>query len=190
MVNTDMVKAEINRKDITEGVRQKALAEIDVIVDDPKADFVPDRCLRAAFTWNETPSRHGFWKNINDAPNKSEPEVTAIRTFDTGATRSSDVDKIDYEGFFSPHVLIRYAEYLHKHRVQADGELRDSDNWQQGIPIKEYMKSKWRHFMGTWAAYRQAIANGCTVEDIEESLCAELFNTMGMLHEILKEKND
>ena len=108
-----------------------------------------------------------------------------IRKFETGATRDIDTNKLDYEGFLSPMVLERYAQYLNKHRVQSDGKLRDSDNWQKGIPIKVYMKSKWRHFMDTWMNYRLGMFAGDT-GILEESLCAELFNTMGMLYELLK----
>ena len=107
-----------------------------------------------------------------------------------GATRDDDISKPDYEGFLSPLVLIRYGEYMHKHRTQADGKLRDSDNWQKGIPIKQYMKSKWRHFMATWIAHRFSGVDDLGHEEMEESLCAELFNTMGMLHEILKNKEE
>jgi len=107
-----------------------------------------------------------------------------IRQFDSGATRDTDIGKLDYEGFLSPLVLKRYAEYLNKHRIQSDGNLRDSDNWQKGIPVVEYMKSKARHFMSTWLIHR-----GFSTGDIEESLCAEIFNSMGMLFEILKTKN-
>lgn len=109
-----------------------------------------------------------------------------MRQFETGATRDDDEDKFDYEGFLSPLVLIRYGQYMQKHRKQADGKLRDSDNWQKGIPIKQYMKSKWRHFMATWIAHRFSGVDDLGYEEMEESLCAELFNTMGMLHEILK----
>ena len=111
-----------------------------------------------------------------------------IRQFDSGATRDTDVGKLDYEGFLSPLVLKRYAEYLNKHRIQSDGKLRNSDNWQKGIPIKEYMKSKWRHFMDTWRWYR--IGPKLTGLHVEESLCAEMFNTMGMLFEVLKGKQE
>ena len=114
-----------------------------------------------------------------------------IRTFDTGATRDDDTNKLDYEGFLSPLVLIRYAEYMHKNRLQSNGKLRDSDNWQKGIPIEQYMKSKFRHFMSTWELYREMINPESYLgeelyEELEESLCAELFNTMGMLHELLR----
>jgi len=102
-----------------------------------------------------------------------------IRTFSTGATRDSDADKLDYEGFLSPLVLERYAEYMHTHRKQSDGTLRSSDNWKKGIPIDQYMKSLFRHFMSVW--------KGHSVEEIkEEDLCAMLFNVMGILHEQLK----
>jgi len=106
-----------------------------------------------------------------------------MREFDSGATRDTDADKFDYEGFLSPLVLERYAEYMHKHRKQSDGGMRASDNWQKGIPIDQYMKSKWRHFITTWKWHRRGVFNN---DAMEESLCAELFNTMGMLHEMLK----
>lgn len=109
-----------------------------------------------------------------------------MRVFPGGATRNVETNKLDYEGFLSPLVLKRYAEYLHKHTKQADGKLRTSDNWQKGIPINVYMKSKLRHSMTTWLLHRKEIP----CEDsslIEDSLCAEIFNTMGYLYEILKE---
>ena len=106
-----------------------------------------------------------------------------MRQFKTGATRDDDINKYDYEGFLSPTVLERYAQYMHKNRKQADGLLRDSDNWQKGIPIRQYMKSKARHFIKTWLLYRQGAIKS---EELEDSLCAELFNTMGMLFEILR----
>jgi hypothetical protein len=105
-----------------------------------------------------------------------------MRTFETGATRDSDENKIDYEGFLSPLVLRAYGEYMTIHRRQADGSLRDSDNWQKGIPITAYMKSMYRHFMDVWMNYRGIT---CSVL-IEEALTALLFNVHGMLHEIIK----
>lgn len=107
------------------------------------------------------------------------------RTFDTGATRDTEDGKLDYEGFLSPLVLRRYAEYLDANRAMADGSLRDSDNWQQGIPSDVYMKSAWRHFMDVWAWHRSSIK----VSDIEAALCAVLFNIMGYLHEVLKPRH-
>lgn len=113
-----------------------------------------------------------------------------VRTFDTGATRHVDDDKIDYEGHLSPLALRRYGEYMHAHRIQADGKLRTSDNWQKGIPLKEYVKSLFRHTLDTWSIWRgipvSDVKNDGLV-DIEEALCGVIFNAMGFLHEHLKE---
>jgi hypothetical protein len=107
-----------------------------------------------------------------------------MRKFDTGATRNLDNDKLDFEGFLNPIVIERYAQYLHKHRLQADGKMRTSDNWQQGIPKDVYMKSMFRHFMEVWKYHR-----GYKAIDTQESLCGLLFNVMGYLfEEIRKDK--
>ena len=108
-----------------------------------------------------------------------------MRTFETGATRDTDEGKYDYEGFLSPLVLRRYAEYMHKHRKQADGKIRASDNWQKGIPTEQYMKSMWRHFMEVWVLHRLR-ASEPIHDDMTEILCALLFNVMGYLHEEIK----
>ena len=109
-------------------------------------------------------------------------DTEPIRVFVTGATRDTVDGKYDYEGFLAPRVLARYAEYMHKHRVQPDGTLRTSDNWQKGIPRAEYMKSGWRHFMDWWIGHRRL---GVSDAVLEEALCALLFNVMGYLHELL-----
>lgn len=105
-----------------------------------------------------------------------------MRVFETGATRDTDKDKLDFEGFLSPWALERYAQYMHQHRQQADGILRDSDNWQKGIPITAYVKSLWRHFFAVWKGHRRGNIG-------EEDLCALIFNAMGILHELTSEKN-
>lgn len=110
--------------------------------------------------------------------------MTEIRRFETGATRNTDDDKLDYEGFLSPLVIKRFAEYMHKHRVQADGQLRASDNWQKGMPKTSYIKSGWRHFMDWWLEHR----NGQSREGLEDALCGVMFNAMGYLHEVLNER--
>lgn len=109
-----------------------------------------------------------------------------VREFETGATRDTDDGKLDFEGFFSPLVLQRRAEYMHQHRIQADGELRESDNWQKGIPFEAYMKSAWRHFFAWWKRHRGLPAN----ESLEDALCALMFNTEGYLHELLTLKEE
>lgn len=109
-----------------------------------------------------------------------------MRQFETGATRDTDDNKFDYEGFLSPLVLEAYAEYMHMHRKQADGKLRDSDNWQRGIPQDAYMKSMWRHFMDIWKHHRGLPAK----ESKREALCAMLFNVQGYLLEELKKETE
>ena len=106
------------------------------------------------------------------------------RTFDTGANRNSDEGKLDYEAFLSPLVLWKYAEYLHEHRELEDGTLREGDNWQKGMPLSSYMKSMWRHFMDVWIIHR----GWYTESLLTDALCGVIFNAMGMLHEIEKEK--
>lgn len=107
-----------------------------------------------------------------------------MRTFETGATRDTDANKPDYEGFLSPLVIERFGQYMMQHQTQADGNLRDSDNWQKGIPLNQYMKSMMRHFIEVWSIHR-----GWAIQDmLEEAICALLFNVMGYLHEHLKQK--
>lgn len=103
-----------------------------------------------------------------------------MRTFSTGATRDNEGTKPDYEGFLSPCVIEAYGHYMNRHCIQADGKLRDSDNWQKGIPRDVYMKSAWRHFVQAWKLHR-TMGNRAM---LEEALCALLFNIMGYLHEL------
>lgn len=155
----------------------------------------------------DTLTQQGVWKNPKD-PFKGLPRpvpspdtfidvaqpgdtqvkkmITAIRTFDTGATRDQDQTKPDYEGFLSPRVLEAFGRYMTKHRVQSDGSLRASDNWQKGIPRSVYMKSMFRHFVEIWGMHRNGGLYKAGAEQLEESLCALLFNVMGYLYELLE----
>ncbi len=115
-----------------------------------------------------------------------------MRKFETGATRNSDDSKNDHEGFLSPLVIECFGNYMNSHRKQLDGVLRDSDNWQKGIPLDVYMKSGWRHFLDWWAIHR---GDTCRIDPqhgtrttTEDALCALLFNAMGYLHEMIKAK--
>jgi hypothetical protein len=121
------------------------------------------------------------------------PAAGDMQTFATGATRSASDDKLDYEGFLSPIVLRRYAQYMHANRVQRDGQLRASDNWQKGIPRENYRKSLIRHLIDFWIGARgfeverPADLRETIAYDENDILCAILFNVMGHLHENLKE---
>src|SRR6267142_2513848 len=96
------------------------------------------------------------------------------RLFPTGATRDTDKTKLDYEGFLSPRVLKRYAEYMHECRLRnipPGQELRSSDNWQKGIPKDAYMKSLLRHVMEIWTGHRGSLPEpGSKV--FKDHLCA------------------
>jgi len=105
-----------------------------------------------------------------------------VRKFDTGATRDTDQGKLDYDGFFSPQVLERRARFMHKHRKQADGQLRDGGNWKRGIPKEQYLKSLLRHVMDVW----KEMSGIRTQDGLEEAICASMFNLEGLLYEVLK----
>lgn len=114
-----------------------------------------------------------------------------MRQFSTGATRNCDKNKNDYEGFLSPLFLEAFGDYMHSHRIQADGEMRASDNWQKGIELPVYIKSLWRHFFDLWKIHRGLKAfspeDGHDVT-AEEACCAMMFNVQGYCHEMLKKK--
>lgn len=112
------------------------------------------------------------------------------RLFETGATRDADTTKLDYEGFLSPQVLRRFAEYMHECRLRnipPGQEMRASDNWQKGIPKEAYMKSMLRHVMELWEEHRKGYRAGVDrVDNIDQRiLCAIMFNVMGYLYEDL-----
>jgi len=113
----------------------------------------------------------------------------AMREYPGGATRDTAQGKLDYVKALSPTVLRRYVQYLDKHRLQSDGSYRDFDNWKKGIPQGTYHSSGGRHFFDVWL-----LTEGETAEDnhgpvdLEDALCAQLFNIMGRLHEIIKER--
>lgn len=113
--------------------------------------------------------------------------------FSTGATRDTDVEKLDPEGFLSPIAILRFCQYMHRCRTLPDGSKRSSDNWQLGIPVKRYMKSLKRHVEELHLYHRGFWVKPTNPKDpqnVEEILCAIFFNTQGMLHEILKENRN
>lgn len=121
-----------------------------------------------------------------------------LQKFDTGATRSADTDKNDYEGFMSFSAIEEFGDYMSRHRTQADGSVRDSDNWQKGIPLKAYVKSLLRHSLELWGLHRGYRSRrlgreypGRNFNFLKrETACAIWFNVQGFLHELLKEGED
>ena len=112
-----------------------------------------------------------------------------MRNFESGATRNDATNKFRYEGFLSPACIEEYGKYMHKHRKQANGELRSPDNWQKGIEQDVYIDSIFRHFMDLWFIHRGYERYD---DDTGEKLtirtvcCALLFNVFGYLFEELK----
>ena len=112
-----------------------------------------------------------------------------MRTFDTGATRDTNTGKHDYEAFLCPLVIQRFGEYMHQHRAQSDGTMRPGDNWQKGIPTKEYMKSYGVTCIDLWLTC--AVTRGRLREpNFSTVCCAVLFNVQGILHNHLTKRED
>jgi len=115
-----------------------------------------------------------------------------MREFESGATRNKGDHKYDYTGFESPYADMLYGQYMHKHRVQADGKLRDADNWWKGIPNLECIKSMKRH-----AKAVNAIFKGFTVlnpdtgkeDSFIDAICGVRFACDCLLHNYGKEKD-
>ena len=110
-----------------------------------------------------------------------------VRKFKSGATRDTNEGKSDYEGFLSPLVLEAYGKYMHKHRHQSDGSLRDSDNWQKGFGIYHYavcMKSLWRHFLDLWFEHRGLKSREC----IDDAINGIMFNVLAYYHKLLTDR--
>lgn len=122
----------------------------------------------------------------------SEPVIWEVgpeaagRYFDGGAYRDTDAGKLDFEGFLNPLVLQAFGEYMDAHRKQSDGRLRDSDNWQAGIPRAEYLKSLLRHVHDLWMEHRGYESR----DGIDEALGGIVFNVMGFWLETLKDRDD
>lgn len=110
-----------------------------------------------------------------------------LRTYPGGATRDTAEGKLEPWGFTSPLTEKAYSEYMHEHRTQSDGNLRDSDNWKKGINLEDYWHSLSRHILDfrlLWDGYESEARTGSVVD----ALCAIKFNVDGMLHELAKQR--
>lgn len=108
-----------------------------------------------------------------------------LRTFSTGATRDTAEGKLEPWGFTSALAEKAFCEYMHEHRKQSDGNLRDSDNWKAGIPLNSYFHSLSRHILDLKLVW-EGHGSEARTEDLTEILCAVKFNVDGMLHELMK----
>jgi len=113
--------------------------------------------------------------------------VNKIRQFDSGATRDTNVNKPSYVKALSPITLQYYVDYLSRHRLQSDGNLRDWDNWKNGIPQDVYLDGLGRHFWAVWLlCHNFPASDNHGPVTLKDSLCGVIFNAQGMLHELLK----
>jgi hypothetical protein len=120
-------------------------------------------------------------------PAASKTTKPEMRAFKGGATRNTDAGKIDYEGFLSPFALKAYCEYLDSHRLQADGKMRDSDNWQSGFGPGVCMKSLLRHVWDAWMIGRGGhVTEDGKVVTKKDALCAAMFNIISQIHDMEK----
>ncbi len=153
-------------------------------------------CITPGVRDKPDPNCPGFWEvlarmafppviKVEGVLTQEKADAIKARYFGTGATRDTDDGKLDYEGFYSPLVMQRYAEYMHKHRLQSDGQVRSADTWQKGMPRNQYIKSLFRHFMDLWHAHR---GTGQQRDSVEEALCAIIFNAQGYLLEVLLDR--
>lgn len=108
-----------------------------------------------------------------------------MREFDTGATRDTDEGKLHYKGFLSPKALRQFATYMEKHRYQANGVVRDPDNWKKGIPLDAYEDSFIRHVFEWW----ELIEKGDR-DHADEIANALFFNIQGWMFERAKLRED
>jgi hypothetical protein len=114
---------------------------------------------------------------------------TAIRTFETGATRNPLGDKIQWigpQGLLSIPALREFGSYMRRHRRQEDGSLRDYNNWRLngGIPQAVSVDSLGRHVLDVadLSEGRTVLdENGNTVTMID-ACCAVIFNAFSILN--------
>ena len=106
-----------------------------------------------------------------------------VRVFESGASRDSAEDKLDFEGYMHPLVMVEFGKYMKRNETMLDGSKRESDNWQKGIPKDSAIKSAYRHFIDWQLEHR-----GCeSREGLIDALCGVIFNVNSYLLTVLKE---
>lgn len=88
-----------------------------------------------------------------------------LRTFSTGAVRDRAAGK-GRPDLISPIALRRLGMWMEK-----GAEKYGARNWEQGIPLSEYLASAYRHLLALMAG-----------EDDEDHAAALMFNAQGFIH--------
>lgn len=110
-----------------------------------------------------------------------------MRKFHSGATRDTAEDKYVINKFISPIVTQRFSEYMHHHRLQPDGNLREGDNWQKLFGDKHLdvcLESLTRHIEDIKLHHEGYKGR----DDIESAICASIFNLNAYLFKLLKDR--
>jgi len=113
-----------------------------------------------------------------------------MRQYDSGATRSPLGDKLQYKGFRCPQVEKSFALYMHEHRTQADGNIRDADNWKKGMDKEDCADSLIRHcedFHSAWEGWEVICPDTKKKVSVVELLNAMKFNINAIIRELIKE---
>lgn len=107
-----------------------------------------------------------------------------MRQFATGAIRDNSTDKPEYFGYTSWRTMKQFGAYMLRHQKQANGQMRDADNWKKGIPLEVYQQSLTRHFVDWAAELEEAKSSPETAMDLA---LAMKFNLDGWIHEMDKQ---
>lgn len=91
-----------------------------------------------------------------------------------GMVRENKDDKLNYLSYFTPEVLLRYAQHMKK------GELKHGrGNFKKGgYPKSEYLESAMRHLLNVWAQ-----DEGYVPYADEDDAAAVMFNMVGYMME-------
>lgn len=111
------------------------------------------------------------------------------RTFETGAYRDTEEGKNDYAGFLSPLVIRAFGDYMRKHQLQSNGEMRRSDNWKSMFGEHHNnvcLSSAWRHFLDLWMENEGFRSR----DGLDEAIGGLLFNVMSYWYKILVEREN
>jgi hypothetical protein len=105
------------------------------------------------------------------------------RYYEGGAYRDTADGKYVYNGFLSPLVLREFARYMHKHRLQSDGHMREADNWKKGLKVQDTFESFMRHVWDIWLEFDGEPSR----DGMFEALGGALFNLQALWLELLRD---